>query len=460
MSPAPATSRGHHARLLLLLVTVGALLLALAGVPANAASTPVLRGSQSTSGNTDELSLQVPDGTQEGDVLLLFASVNRMDVTIANPAGWDQVGHLTNDSIQTQLWTSVADGSSTVTVRTSQQSKVNLQVLAYRGVDQDDPIAAVALAGEPDDTSAHTGPIVDDVTSGARIVYYWADKTSATTNWSTPSSVSRVRSEMGSGDGRITSVTAEAVSRTASVGGVEATASSSNHKATAVTVVLADGGGGDEPVDPPAPTAGIHWDLDEAPGATIMRAASGHGPDGAIGDLVNVGQTIGSATAYGFPFAGPNVPEQQPGHLVIVDDDPRLDATTSSFEVTVRMRSTHPWGNMIQKGQAQAEGGMWKFEMPGGAMTCLYRDATGKDRAVSSGIRVDDGAWHVISCRKDSEGLTMTVDGVVTMHRDGSLGSIDNEWPLSIGGKPVCNQRTVECDYFTGSIDWVNIQRN
>ncbi|MBI5089945.1 MAG: PKD domain-containing protein, partial [Actinobacteria bacterium] len=35
----------------------------------------------------------------------------------------------------------------------------------------------------------------------------------------------------------------------------------------------------------------------------------------------------------------------------------------------------------------------------------------------------------------------------------------NNNWDLTIGGKPECDQVTVTCDYFTGDIDWVRIEK-
>ena len=34
---------------------------------------------------------------------------------------------------------------------------------------------------------------------------------------------------------------------------------------------------------------------------------------------------------------------------------------------------------------------------------------------------------------------------------------IANSWPLSIGGKTVCDQRSVGCDYYAGELGWVRI---
>jgi hypothetical protein len=52
----------------------------------------------------------------------------------------------------------------------------------------------------------------------------------------------------------------------------------------------------------------------------------------------------------------------------------------------------------------------------------------------------------------------MTVDGAVRRSPVGPIGPIANSAPLSIGGKSQCDQVSVDCDYYSGHIDWVRIQ--
>lgn len=53
----------------------------------------------------------------------------------------------------------------------------------------------------------------------------------------------------------------------------------------------------------------------------------------------------------------------------------------------------------------------------------------------------------------------MYVDGQFRSRNNHATGYIDNNFPLTIGGKPKCDQVKVTCDYFTGEIDWVRVDR-
>jgi hypothetical protein len=71
---------------------------------------------------------------------------------------------------------------------------------------------------------------------------------------------------------------------------------------------------------------------------------------------------------------------------------------------------------------------------------------------VSSDVRVDDGRWHTISCRRTRTAVEIDVDG--TKHRESSVtGPMSNTYPIAIAGKAECNPaREIECDYFTGEL--------
>jgi hypothetical protein len=49
-----------------------------------------------------------------------------------------------------------------------------------------------------------------------------------------------------------------------------------------------------------------------------------------------------------------------------------LNPGNDEYSVTVRYRTTHKFGNILQKGQATAKGGQVKIELPGGRVTCLF----------------------------------------------------------------------------------------
>ena len=210
-------------------------------------------------------------------------------------------------------------------------------------------------------------------------------------------------------------------------------------------------------IDQPVAT----WQMNEPAGATTMVDSSGTGIYGTIGAHVQVGTALsGGGTGYRFPYLQPNTPPADPAHVVRVAHDSRLNPGSGNFAVEFRMRTTHSFGNVIQKGQAGAGGGYFKFQQPSGKISCLFRGSLGSSTASSGTVRVNDGAWHTVRCERTASSVVMRVDGVITGRNSNPTGTIANTKPLSIAGKLNCDQVTVTCDYFAGDIDYVKIQRS
>lgn len=198
------------------------------------------------------------------------------------------------------------------------------------------------------------------------------------------------------------------------------------------------------------------WEMNEPAGAAVMLDSSGNGLHGDIGTEVITGVLFDSATAYRFTRLVPNTPPAHPEHVVRVPDNINLDPGTRDYAVTVRIRTTENFGNIIQKGQSGAKGGYFKFQNPNGIVQCLFRGSSGSV-AVGSKTPLNDGQWHTIRCERTATGVTMTVDGQFRNQRNGATGSISNTWPISIGGKHKCDQIEVTCDYYAGLIDRIQI---
>jgi len=217
-------------------------------------------------------------------------------------------------------------------------------------------------------------------------------------------------------------------------------------------------------VDAAATSTLALWRMNESSGADRMNDSSGNNLDGAIGSAVVTGVAVRGATGYRWPYTNPNEPPAKPERLVTVESW-ALNPGTADYAVTFRFRTTHSFGNMIQKGQSGSKGGFFKFENVRGKITCLFRgvgpDGTGHSKAVNSGdIRLNDGAWHTIRCERTSERVVMTIDRERTRTGIGPTGKISNSLPLSIGGKFNCDQDKITCDYFAGDLDYVRIQKN
>ena len=201
------------------------------------------------------------------------------------------------------------------------------------------------------------------------------------------------------------------------------------------------------------------WQMNEAAGARTMVDSSGNGLNGVIGTSVQTGVSVAAGNnAYRFPYVRPNTPPPDPQHLVTVPHDNRLNPGTGEFAVELRMRTTHSFGNVIQKGQAGARGGYWKFQQPSGKISCLFRGSAGSSAASSGTVRVNDGNWHTVRCERTPSMVTMIIDGVVTGRNRNATGTIANTRPVTIAGKGNCDQVEITCDYFSGDIDYVRIE--
>jgi hypothetical protein len=198
------------------------------------------------------------------------------------------------------------------------------------------------------------------------------------------------------------------------------------------------------------------WQLNEPAGARTMLDSSGHGLRGSIGGEVDTGVPTAGATGYRFARLTPDTPPTHPGHLVTVPDAADLDPGSRDYAVTIRLRTTGKFGNIMQKGQATVAGGNVKLQIPNGILQCLFRGASGQ-LLVSSPRRLNDGVWHTARCERTTSRVTLTVDGAVVASRAGRTGRIANSWPLSIGGKTSCDQVKVGCDYYAGDLDYVVI---
>lgn len=208
------------------------------------------------------------------------------------------------------------------------------------------------------------------------------------------------------------------------------------------------------------------WQMNEVSGR-VMNDSSPNGLDGVIGRDVEIGErTPDGGRAYRFRNTGPRVNDER---LVEVPDNPKLDPQGSTYAVTIRVKTGSRNPNIIQKGQARTTGGYWKFVMKKGWPRCHFRDGQGNTLAIGfvKSPNVDtilaDRSWHTVRCERTARGVKVTMDygspNAITRFKRGSIGPIDNKFPLTIGGKRACNGDDVTCDYYTGAVDWVRIEK-
>lgn len=204
------------------------------------------------------------------------------------------------------------------------------------------------------------------------------------------------------------------------------------------------------------------WQMNEAAGATVMVDGSGNGLDGVIGSAVVTGVVGTDSLGYKWTYTSPNQPPPKPERLVQAGDD-RLNPGSGDYAVTIRFWTTQSFGNIIQKGQSGIKGGYFKWQIPSGKLSCLFRglaaDGSVQSKSVNSGSTLlNDGAWHTVRCERTVDRVTMTIDGTITRKGIGPTGDITNTKPLTIGGKLSCDQISVTCDYFVGEIDYIRIE--
>ena len=146
-------------------------------------------------------------------------------------------------------------------------------------------------------------------------------------------------------------------------------------------------------IDQPVAT----WEMNEPVGSATMLDSSGNGINGAIGAHVQEGTALsGGGTGYRFPYLQPNTPPADPEHVVRVAHDARLNPGSGDFAVEFRMRTTHSFGNILQKGQAGGGGRLLEvpaaqrqgvLPVPGlvGEQHGLLGDGPGQRRGVAHG---------------------------------------------------------------------------
>lgn len=200
------------------------------------------------------------------------------------------------------------------------------------------------------------------------------------------------------------------------------------------------------------------WEMNEPSGATTMIDSSGH-VNGTIGSAVQTGVSVMGATVYRWPFASPTAPPPKPERIVQANSN-SLNPGSGTYTVSLRYRTTQHFGNIVQKGQAGSAGGYFKVENPHGQINCVFRgvvNGTLVRKAVTSPAVLSDGNFHVATCTRTANALTLTIDGSLVDTAHGSTGNISNTRPVTIGGKLNCDQIKTTCDYYTGDIDWVKL---
>jgi hypothetical protein len=201
--------------------------------------------------------------------------------------------------------------------------------------------------------------------------------------------------------------------------------------------------------------------MNEAPEATRMTDSGPNGLSASINQAgLDTGVSYAGATGYRWLRKAPNDLPVAPERIIQISDNDHLDPgpNEQTFTVEVRYRTRENFGNITQKGQATTRGGQWKIQNPLGRPSCLFKGAAGRV-STRSPVALNDNAWHVLTCVRTPNSVTLSVDGVQRNQQRGYTGTINNTKPMTIGGKISCDQVETTCDYFSGQIDYIRITR-
>jgi hypothetical protein len=198
------------------------------------------------------------------------------------------------------------------------------------------------------------------------------------------------------------------------------------------------------------------WDMNEAPGSTVLIDSSANGFNGTIGSAVTPNGASQFFDLRSHKSGTPVTPE----HLDLVPDAPGLSPGTRDYSITIRLRwaAALPDVNLVQKGQGSAHG--WKVESAKGHVRCQFIGTSGQATVKSTDFTSKtwaDGNWHIVTCSRTASAVTETIDGVLIGQTNHATGDITNTWPISIAGKTKCDNITVWCDYWSGDIDYITI---
>jgi PKD repeat protein len=199
-------------------------------------------GSTGNQGNVATPNTLVPAGTAAGHRMVMVLSINNTTSVVTGftgVTGWSLLDSTTSGTMTTFVWTKVAaaaDVGKTARVTLDTAAKYTLTLASYSG----DMLAPqVAKASETVLQAGHTSPTLD-AAAGDWALSYWADKSSATTVYTLPGTVTQRQANCATSTGRICSVLADSGAGVpaGTYGGLTATADASSANATMWTILL------------------------------------------------------------------------------------------------------------------------------------------------------------------------------------------------------------------------------
>ena len=213
--------------------------------------------------------------------------------------------------------------------------------------------------------------------------------------------------------------------------------------------------------DSAAPVVVANWQMNEPAGSRTMIDSSGDGNNGVISPDATAQGLTHNGEYYDWNLMCPSCAPPTPGRVIQVADNPNLEIPdpTVPWTLEFRFRTNKGYGNLMQKGQGTTAGGQIKIENPTGLTRCVWKGANGSYVSIRGTKLLNDREWHVVQCVHTETRVSQYVDGVLAVTKAFRTGPINNAKPFVVGGKRDCNNVTVTCDYYTGSIDYIKITR-
>jgi len=192
------------------------------------------------------------------------------------------------------------------------------------------------------------------------------------------------------------------------------------------------------------------WHLDETSGSSASDAVGGH-----TGTIHNVTLGVPGFAGTAFRFNGTN-------SYVDVPSDPALNPGTAPIQFTMHVRytvtppktSTTDY-DILRKGTSSDSAQFYKAEIrPDNRAVCRFVGSKTSKAGIliHTGPVLNDGKWHTISCAKANSSISLVVDGK-TFSKSGTVGSISNTGPLTLGAKP----GRAFSDFYNGDLDEVSV---
>jgi hypothetical protein len=195
-------------------------------------------------------------------------------------------------------------------------------------------------------------------------------------------------------------------------------------------------------------------------GTPVFTDAAGGSAEGKVvsadgGSVELVDGPDGTGTAVAFPEECP-AGAPCPRAMVEVPYSEALDPGDHDFTygatVWLDASETSKGSNIVQAGRFGTDGGQWKLQVDGdkGEPSCVVRgDQSGAEPlVVNSHVSIADGHWHHVVCRRDTEGVSIEVDGEED-GKAGATGSVSSQWPIRVGAPGVGQ----DDDQFHGRVD-------